>query len=146
MSRWFPRSDNKPGVNKALAAGSAGALIVAGVSALSLVLVVSRTPHLGSFAGDFAMIGWLVGGFGRILIALIAAWRFAIGKGLVLGPVVLVLFLLPLAGYFYMGTAMANIGWVVVRIPAAAALIAGIRGASLRQGVEPDADYAEVFE
>jgi hypothetical protein len=145
MSKWFPRADG-PRVSKALAAGVVGALLVALVSALALAILISKYPSLDTYTGNPFILGWLFGGICRVLMALFAAWRFAIGKGLVWGSVVLLLFLLPLFGYFYMGTASANLGWIFVRIPAGAAMIAGIYGAWAARTIEPAADYAEVFE
>jgi hypothetical protein len=69
-----------------------------------------------------------------------------LGKGLVWGSVVLLLFLLAVVGYFVFGRTAANIGWIVIRVPVGGALIAGIRRAWTARTIGPEADYAEVFE
>ena len=80
-------------------------------------------------------------------VAIIAAWRFAIGKGVVWGSALLLFFvLLPLVVDFVIIRTTGNIGWFVARAAVGAALIPGIYGAWAARGWQPTPDYGEVFE
>ena len=146
MPRWFPRADNKAGVNKALFVGCVGALIVVGIDAYH---IVERALHYQQYS-DPRLRGLepllLIGPIAVALVPLTAAWRFAIGKGLAWGSVVLLLVLVPLVIDLFMGMTSANIAWVIARFLGAAALIVGIRGAWTARSPVLRQDYAEVFE
>src|SRR4051794_37330762 len=92
MSRWFPEVDDYEGVQKALKAGTFGALAFALMNALGLafILFTGRLPISGNQVGSTA--GALIGVVLELSIALIAAWRFKAGKGLIWGSVILLLF------------------------------------------------------
>lgn len=146
MAKWFPRPDNRPGINKALLAGCVGAFVVAAVYAYDSA---ARALEFWKFSARLPFeleTSLLVGWAGRTLMALVAAWRFAIGKGLVWGLVVLLVSLLPVLGDFVFGTAAKNIGWVVIRITTGVALIIGVRAAWHARRWQPSPDYGEVFE
>jgi hypothetical protein len=147
MPRWFPRPEHKRGINWSLVAGFIGALIVA-AAYLYDDLQRMLHPHVyfaNVFGGRviaFLWAGWIA----RALVALIAAWRFAVGKGLVWGLVVLVAFLVPLLAYLAFGRADPSIALTVLRFVAGAALMIGIRGAWLTRSIEPEPDYGQVFQ
>jgi hypothetical protein len=147
MSRWFRRVDNRPGFNKALLAGFAGAVIATGIDAYRLVSNVSWLQQPDTNGIWELKIGLLISGIAWTLLAIIAAWRFAIGKGLVWGSALLLFFVvLPLVGDFFVARTPANIDWGVARSAVGAALIAGIYGAWAARGWQPTPDYGEVFE
>ena len=145
MSKCFRRVDNRPGINKALMAGFAGALIAAGIDAyreVAKVLPFQQYKPEGLLEVEIVV---LISGVAWTLLALITAWRFSIGKGVAWGSVLLLFFVVfPLVGDFFV--ARANIGWGVARLAVGAALIAGIYGAWAARSWQPKADYGEVFE
>lgn len=147
MARWFPRADGKTGLNTALLIGFLGALIVAAMDSYG---VVARVLRLDEYrANGVQEIGsvLLIVRICFVLVDLIAAWRFAGGKGLLWGSVVLLFVVLPIFGYFFMGKTSANIAWILVRFPVAAALIVGIGGAwAARRMTRTPPNYAGVFE
>ena len=147
MSKWFRRVDNRPGINKALMAGFAGALIAAGIDAyreVAKVLPFQQYKPEGLLEVEIVV---LISGVAWTLLALITAWRFSIGKGLVWGSALLLFFvLLPLVGDLFIARTTANIGWAVARSAVGAALVAGIYGAWAARGWRPKPDYGEVFE
>ena len=147
MPRWFPKVDNRPGVRIALVAGFLGALVFAGMEAYGILERVLRLQWY-SAAGVPVEVetALLIAVIGRTLLALVAAWRFATGKGLVWGLVVLLLTLAPVGAYLFMGKRSADVGWVIARLPVAAALAAGIAGAWAARNIQPKPDYTEVFE
>jgi len=146
MSRWFPRADNEGGLNKALLIGSAAALIVVAMDVYGIIARVLRFQQFSANGIREPESALLIVGIGFALVALIAAWRFATGKGLVWGSVVLLLVVMPLVGYLVRGPTSANIGWLIIRFPLAAALVVGVRGAWAARNATPRADYAEVFD
>ena len=146
MSNWFPRADNKHGVNKILLVGCVGALLVVGIDVYGIAMRALRYQQYNANGFRELNSALLIVAIGWALVALISAWRFAIGKGLVWGSVLFVYIMLPLLGYFFLGRTSANIGWVIVRFPLGAALVVGIRGAWLTRSIEPETDYGEVFE
>ena len=145
MSRWFRRVDNRPGINKALMAGFAGALIAAGIDAyreVAKVLSFQQYKPEGLLEVEIVV---LISGVAWTLLALITAWRFSIGKGVAWGSVLLLFFVVfPLVGDFFV--ARANIGWGVARLAVGAALFAGIYGAWAARSWQPKPNYGEVFE
>jgi hypothetical protein len=146
MPRWFPRADNSEGISKALLVGCMGAIVFAGMDAYVTVASISQLEQFNSDSRLGLEIAFLIVGISLTLIALVAAWRFAIGKGLVWGSVVLLLLLLALVGYFLRTHTTANAGGMIARFAVAAALIVGLRGAWAARTIGPEADYAEVFE
>lgn len=129
MARWFPRADDKLGPNIALLIGCVGALIVAAMDSYGVVARVLRFGEYRAYGVQEVGSVILIVRICFVLVDLTAAWRFAVGKGLVWGSVVLLLLVLPIFGYFFMGKTPANMFWVVVRFPVAAALIIGLWGA-----------------
>ncbi len=143
MSRWFPEVDDHEGVRKALNAGFYAALAFAAMNLLGIAYLffANRLPGLGqpqSFAG--AVIGMIV----ELGITAVAAWRFKIGKGLVWGAIIFLLFVVEIIVKIVSGTAgVASIFFYAV---IGAGLVNGIRGAWAARSLPPGADYAKVFE
>jgi hypothetical protein len=147
MANWFRRVDNRQGINKALLVGFVGALIAAGIDAYIEVAKVLRFDQYKAEGLLEVEIVVLISGLAWTLLALIAAWRFGIGKGLVWGSALLLFFVVfPLVGDFFIARTTANIGWTVARSVVGVALIAGIYGAWAARGWQPKPDYGEVFE
>jgi len=139
--------DNRPGINKALMAGFAGALIAAGFDAYLIVSNVSWLQQPDTNGMWVLKIALLTSRIAWTLLAIVAAWRFAIGKGLVWGSALLLFFVvLPLVVDFFISRTALNIDWAVARSAVGAALIAGIYGAWAARGWRPKPDYGEVFE
>jgi hypothetical protein len=147
MSRWFPTLDNRQGINKALMAGFAGALIAAGIDAYGVVAKVLRFQQYDTNGLREVWIAVLISGIVGTLLAILTAWRLAIGKGLVWGSALVLFFVvLPLVGDLFIARTAANIGWSIARVAVGAALIAGIYGAWAARGWQPKPNYGEVFE
>jgi hypothetical protein len=78
----------------------------------------------------------------ELLVVLIAAWRFKIGKGLIWGAVTLLFFAIEA----FAKVASGHVGWILFYAVIAAGLINGMRGAWARRTTPAEADYADVFE
>ena len=143
MSKWFPNVDDHNGADAALKGGFYGALAFAAMVVLGSALLIfsGRTPDLNRPVGGIA--GPLIGMMIELALVLIGAWRFKIGKGLVWGPLILVLFVAEIATKVIGGT--TNVGWMFFYAGVGAGLINGIRGAWAKKHL-PEDDYAEVFE
>ena len=147
MARWFPRADNKSGVNTALLVGFAGALIVVGIDAYGIVALLLRYQEYSAYGGQELAASHLLVKICLALIVVVAAWRFAIGKGLIWGSALLLLVVAPIFGYFFIAKTSVNIAWILIRFPVAAALVVGIGGAwAARKKTTTPPDYAGVFE
>lgn len=146
IPRWFPRADGKRGRNTALLIGFVGALLVAAINLWAVWRLAFGYRQFGITLSYAFQAGILTGDLGRTVLAIVSAWRFAIGKGLAWGSFVLLLVLLPLGGDFLTAMTPWNIGWIVARFSIAAALIVGIRGAWLMRKSTRTPDYLEVFE
>ncbi len=145
MSEWFVRADSRPGINLALAAGSVAALVYAGMNAYGIAVRAFGLQPFGAHYPTALRYLFFMGATFRVFLGLIAARRFAIGKGMVWGSVALLFCVAPVVGYFFIAQA-APIGWVILRFPMGAALIAGIYGAWVARNAPSQTDYIEVFE
>ncbi|HZP79151.1 MAG TPA: hypothetical protein VFB45_23650 [Pseudolabrys sp.] len=144
MSRWFPEVDDYEGVQKALKAGFVGALVFAGMNLLGIAFVLATRHQPGRGVQPAADGAFIAGMVAELLIVLVAAWRFKVGKGLVWGSVVLLLFAAEIVMKFAQG--MAGAAWILFYAAIGAALVNGIRGAWAARTIGPEADYADVFE
>jgi uncharacterized membrane protein YjfL (UPF0719 family) len=126
MSKWFPDVDDQEGVNEALKLGYFGAIAFAVMIGLGMVFLLFAGHLPGEIDGDSKAAG-IVGIGIEMVVALIAAWRFKNGKGLVWGSVVLLMFVVEIA--LKIGNGSTNVGWFIAYAAIAMALVNGIRGA-----------------
>ena len=144
MSKWFPEVDDHDGADAALKGGFIGAL---GFAAM-LVIGMAVLQFAGALPAPGQPIqnstGALVGIAIELALVLVAAWRFKIGKGLVWGPAILLLFALELVSKLLAGG--FGVAWILFYAAIGAGLINGVRGAWAKRRLPPDENYAEVFE
>ena len=142
MSRWFPEVDNQKGIQRALKSGVVGALVFTAMIVLGIIAAIfeGRSPGSQSALTIPEVIGMMI----ELVVVLITAWRFKIGKGLIWGSVTLLVFLIEQIEKVEAGA--ARIGWIFFYAAIAAGLINGLRGAWARRHLPITPDYAEVFD
>ena len=148
MSKWFPDVSTQEGIQSALKNGTYGALGHAASLGIGFIftVVTRHLPAANEPAMDGAgLVGALVGIGFEIVLALVAAWRFNNGKGLIWGSVTILVFLLEMFGKFSAGT--TSVGWIFFWIGIGTGLLNGIRGAwANRSELNTAENISEIFE
>lgn len=111
----------------ALNAGVFSALVFAGMNVLGIVFVLAtkELPSTGEAVTD--TVSSIIGIVLEAAFALVTAWRFKNGKGLLLGSLLVVMFALEVFLKFVSGT--TNGGWLFFYAAVFIGLLNGIRGA-----------------
>lgn len=112
---------------KALNAGVFSALVFAGMNVLGIVFVLAakELPSTGEAVTD--TVGSVIGIVLEAAFALVTAWRFKNGKGLLLGSLLVAVFAGEVFLKFVSGT--TNGGWLFFYAAVLIGLLNGIRGA-----------------
>ena len=146
MGIWLKDTDDYYDAERATRSGMWGALLFAAWIVFSLVMllnyagglafqILTRTEQmieLGSMGAELA-------------IALAAAWRFRQGKGLIIGSVTLLVFVIEVVLKLVSGLFLGLL-WYALYFGILLSLINGLRGAwAMRQMVSPD-EAVEAFE
>ena len=131
MSKWFPDVKEPDGLEEARKSGFFGACAFAAMNGLGIVLllITGRTPSLGQPTPDIGLP--LLGISFELVLVLVAAWRFKIGKGAFWGAAIVLLFLIEVIGKVVGGT--TNVGWMIAYAAIIIALVNGVRGAWWRR-------------
>jgi hypothetical protein len=142
MSKWFPHVDDREGIQEALKAGFFGTIAFAVMICIGIAFVIfaGELPNSGDQVSNSmaALVGMLV----ELMLVLVAAWRFKIGKGLVWGGLILLMFAAEVIGKIIDGT--TNIGWLFAYAAIGCALINGLRGAWAQRTMARE--HSEAFE
>lgn len=134
------------GAENATRSGMYGALGYAGVVVFGGVMMVLDLAGI--------QFSWLDGGTQALLLAILgvelavavlAAFRFSMGKGLIPGSITLVIFLLNLVVSVVNGK-IPGIIWWVAYVAIIIALINGLRGAWAMRTMQHPGDMIETFE
>lgn len=141
-AKWFPDVTTTKGIKSTRKGAVIGSLLFAASLALGAGFVFFLGSFPGSMTNDpkdkYYSIAVIVL---EAMFALFAAWRFHIGKGWLIGPLLLALFLIEIGGKIVGGTLKG--AWFIAYAYLLVALINGVRGAwATRKGM---VDLAEVF-
>lgn len=145
MSLWFKDVTEYDGAVSATKNGMFAALGFAAMTAIGLgfVAVAGGLPGQTSTNGAAryaAMAGILI----EMAVILFAAWRFRLGKGLIIGIIILALFTFEVVVKLLNGT--AGLVWFVAYFAILLGLVNGIRGAwALRSMSGNPESYADTF-
>lgn len=127
MSKWFPDVSQYEGARSALNSGFYACFAFAALNCLgiAMLLFTGREPIAGEAVSQTAaaIIGIVI----EMTFVLVAAWRFRIGKGLVIGSITLLLFGFEIFSKIVGGTAHAV--WLMFYAAIFVGLINGLRGA-----------------
>ena len=142
FSKWFPDVTTSKGVQAARKAGVAGALGFTAMLTIGIIAVFLVGSTSGAASRSLEDKYFAVGGIvAEAVFVLFAAWRLHIGKGLIVGSLLIALFVIELVAKFVDGTARG--GWLIVYVAILCGLTNGVRGArAARKGL---VDLAEVF-
>ncbi|HYD12547.1 MAG TPA: hypothetical protein VEC11_06845 [Allosphingosinicella sp.] len=134
------------GAENATRSGMYGALGYAGVVVFSTILLLLDQAGVQFSWLDGGMQAFLLAILGAQLgVAVLAAWRFSMGKGLIPGAITLGVFLLNLIVSVANG-AIPGIIWWVAYAAIIIGLINGLRGAWAMRTMEHPGDVVETFE
>lgn len=130
LSPDFARTESPEAASRK--AGVFGALAFAAMLALGLIMLVAteRTPTLDQEGGGLTIpaLGIVL----ELVLVLVAAWRFRIGKGAYWGVAILLLFGAEVAAKIASGA--TNVWWLLAYASIFIALFNGVRGAWARRG------------
>ena len=148
MSRWFPDVSTVEGITSASKGGTAAAIGFGGLSLLGLA-VAFFTGHMPGYDSPGTNLAYILGLVAIALeatIAFLAAYRFGKQKGLWIGTIALLLFVLEIC--FKLGTGTLKGGWIFAYGAITLGLINGVRAARAARALGPVAEpnLATVFE
>lgn len=128
MSKYFPDVWTEEGAAAGSKNGYWSALAFAAMIVLGLAFLVFSGNIPGLTPGEasdmpFEIAGVLI----ELALALAAAWRFKIHKGLIIGPIITSIFVLEIISKVSSGT--TNFGWIFFYAAVSVGLINGIRAA-----------------
>jgi hypothetical protein len=147
MSIWFKDTETYDGARSATRSGmyaslGFGAMLVIGI----VVLLVSNGALLG--AENLDPMERMVGTAficAELAVALFAAFRFRMGKGLVAGSAALLIFVIEIGMKIFSGP-FVGVLWYVVYLAIFLGLINGIRGALALRQMGDAVEVGETFQ
>jgi len=144
MSAWWNDVETHHGATSATRNGMFGALGFAAILGISAIYlgVTGTLPRQNLNSADrvFAMIFIAL----EIAVALLAAWRFRMGKGWLAGGIALLIFVVEIGFKLFNG--FLGIGWYLFYFAIFMGMANGIRGAwALRDLGEGPADLSDTF-
>jgi len=148
MSRWFPDLSTADGIKAGFNGGAAAAIGFGCFSLLGLAVTFFRghMPGVDMARTDLERIFALGGIALEATLAFVAAYRFTRRKGLWIGTIALLLFLLEIYGKIATGSLAG--GWIFAYAMILLGLINGLRAAWAARTFGPldETDLESVFE
>lgn len=147
MSVWFKDTESHDGARSATKSGMYASLGFAAMLIIGIVvLYTNNNAMLGVAELDpRAKIVAIALVCGELAVALLAAWRFYLGKGLVAGAATLLIFIVEIAMKIFAGP-FVGILWYVVYLAIFLGLINGIRGAIALRQMGDAVEVGETFQ
>jgi len=147
MSIWFKDTETYDGARSAAKSGMYASLGFAAMLLIGLaVLFTNNNAMMGVAALDpAAQMVAIALVCGELAVALFAAWRFYLGKGLVAGSAALLIFVVEIAMKIFAGP-FVGILWYLVYLAIFLGLINGIRGAIALRQMGDAVEVGETFQ
>lgn len=148
MSRWFPDVSTAEGIKSASQGGAAAAIGFGGLTLLGLAITffAGHMPGYDAPSTNLARILALIGIALEAMLAFAAAYRFGKRKGLWIGTIALLMFVLEI--YDKLTTGTLKSAWIFAYGAITLGLVNGVRAAWAARKLGPidEADLESVFE
>jgi len=147
MSIWFKDTETYDGARSATKSGMYASLGFAAMLLIGLaVLFTNNNAMIGAAELDpMAQTVAIAVVCGELAVALFAAWRFSLGKGLVAGSAALLIFVVEIAMKIFSGP-FVGILWYVVYLAIFLGLINGIRGSIALRQIGDAVEVGDTFQ
>ncbi|HEV2818450.1 MAG TPA: hypothetical protein VGW40_14655 [Allosphingosinicella sp.] len=149
MSIWFKDVETYDGALGAARSGMWASLAFAAMVGLGLVLLLTGngamigvTPQDFDPAARYVAIAMVLA---ELAVALLAAYRFRLGKGLIAGSATLLIFLLEIVMKLLSGPFLGVL-WYIIYLAVFLGLVNGVRGAWARRSMGDAGALGDTFQ
>jgi hypothetical protein len=143
MSRWYLGMDTQARASNALRMGIFGAVGMAAWFGIPMFVLVPRMRAGLISPVEIALVAVIVG------LALFGAWRFYIGLGRIVGPILMIALVVEVAKRLYLTfdgvVSISPVSWAAAAL-IFGGLLNGVRGARALLHLTPDESLKDVFE